>query len=64
MLPLNKQHLQIFYNKHAGVVAKWSGIVAIVIILIYVFKTTILKLISSVKGFIKRNTPSFNFLYV
>mgnify|MGYP001225818331 FL=1 len=41
-----------------------SGIIVILIMLCIVFKTTILKAISSIKGFIKRNTPSFDFLFV
>ena len=41
-----------------------SGIIVILIMLCIVFKTTILKAISSIKGFVKRNTPSFDFLFV
>jgi hypothetical protein len=54
----------LMQNIDVNKVARWGGIIAIIIMLCIVFKTTILKFISTVKGFVKRNTPTFNFLYV
>ena len=54
----------LMQNIDVNKVARWGGIIAIIIMLCIVFKTTILKFISSAKGFVKRNTPTFNFLYV
>ena len=65
---MNATQLADFQNLMRNIdvnkVARWGGIIAIIIMLCIVFKTTILKFISTVKGFVKRNTPTFNFLYV
>ena len=47
--------------KDAG---KLGAIVLIIIILMLVFWTNVLKIYSSIKGFMKRNMPSLNFLLI
>ena len=54
----------VINNANWNKAGRISGIIVILIMLCIVFKTTILKAISSIKGFIKRNTPSFDFLFV
>jgi len=64
-MPLELKNVQdLIQNIDVNKVARWGGIIIIIIMLCIVFKTTILKFISTVKGFVKRNTPTFNFLYV
>lgn len=43
---------------------KWAGIFIILIIIGLVFRTTIIKMYGSIKGFVKRNMPSLNFLLI
>lgn len=43
---------------------KLGAIIIIIIILLVVFWTNVLKIYSSIKGFLKRNMPSLNFLLI